>query len=266
MEINFYTTQSNQNDYNIYEYNLCDFHWKIVAFYVFAVKFVEKTKDLSYFKIIIKQKYRNIKNIMGNLFFYITSVIIITLIPGPDLIFLITQGLTKGRKEAVFTALGLSSGCLFHTALAALGVAIIFKQSIIAFNILKILGIIYLFYLAIKAYKNADKFSLETTSNQAKSGFFKGILMNILNPKVILFYLAFIPQFVPKGTQKVGLYMLFLGLIFMAIAVIILTTVAVLSAKLNDILLKKPDLMVKINKISAFILLLLAIALAFTQN
>lgn len=203
---------------------------------------------------------------MENLIFYITSVIIITLIPGPDLIFLITQGLTKGRKEAVFTALGLSSGCLFHTTLASLGVAIIFKQSPIAFNALKILGVIYLFYLAVKGFQNAEKFSLENKNNEAKSGFLKGVLMNVLNPKVILFYLAFIPQFVPSGVKNVGLYMMFLGLIFMLLALIILNLVAILSAKLNDILLKKPNVMVIVNKIGAFTILLLAIALAFTQN
>ncbi len=202
---------------------------------------------------------------MATLGLYIVSVIILTIIPGPDLIFLITQGLTKGRKEAVFTALGLSSGCLFHTTLAAFGVSIIFQQSAIAFNILKILGVLYLLYLSIKSYISAEKFSLPKNT-EAKSGYLKGVLMNILNPKVILFYLAFLPQFVPTGTNKVWAYMMFLGLIFAFIAVVILTTVAFISSALNNLLLKNNKAMVIINKIGAFVIFLLALFLAFTPR
>ena len=202
---------------------------------------------------------------MEHLGLYIISVSTLTLIPGPDLIFLITQGFTKGKKEAIFTALGLSSGCLFHTTLASLGIAIIFQKSAIAFNILKILGVIYLLYLAIKTYQNADKFEFPQ-DNAAKAGFAKGILMNVLNPKVILFYLAFLPQFVPQHTQKMGLYMMFLGLIFALIALIILTTVAIISAKLNKILISNKRIMPIINKVGAFILFILCIFLAITPK
>ncbi len=202
---------------------------------------------------------------MATLGLYIVSVIILTIIPGPDLIFLITQGLTKGRKEAVFTALGLSSGCLFHTTLAAFGVSIIFQQSAIAFNILKILGVLYLLYLSIKSYISAEKFSLPKNT-EAKSGYLKGVLMNILNPKVVLFYLAFLPQFVPAGTNKVWAYMMFLGLIFAFISLGILTTVAFISSVLNNLLLKNNKVMVIINKIGAFVIFLLALFLAFTPR
>lgn len=202
---------------------------------------------------------------MATLGLYIVSVIILTIIPGPDLIFLITQGLTKGRKEAVFTALGLSSGCLFHTTLAAFGVSIIFQQSAIAFNILKILGGLYLLYLSIKSYISAEKFSLPKNT-EAKSGYLKGVLMNILNPKVILFYLAFLPQFVPAGTNKAWAYMMFLGLIFAFISLVILTTVAFISSALNNLLLKNNKVMVIINKIGAFVIFLLALFLAFTPR
>ena len=202
---------------------------------------------------------------MEHLLFYITSVIIFTLIPGPDLIFLITQGLTKGRKEAVFTAFGLSFGCLFHTTLVSAGLAVVFKQSEIAFNILKVLGVIYLFYLALKAYINAENFSL-STDNSSGAGFLKGVLMNVLNPKVILFYLAFLPQFVSPDTDKIALHLMCLGLIFAVIALTVLTLVAILSSKLHQILLSNANLMIIINKISAFVLLILAIILAFASH
>ena len=202
---------------------------------------------------------------MENLLFYIGSVVLITLLPGPDIIFVITQGLTRGRKEAVFTALGLGTGCIFHTTIAAFGIALIFQQSPLAFNILKILGVLYLLYLSFKAYKTAND-EINTEDNQAQAGFLKGILMNILNPKVILFFLAFLPQFVPTGTKNICLYMMMLGIIFMIIAIIIMTTMALISSKLNELLLKNKNLMVIINKFSAFAIFTLAILLAFTKN
>lgn len=203
---------------------------------------------------------------MEQLGLYLTSVIILTLIPGPDLIFLITQGLTKGRKEAVSTALGLSSGCLFHTTLAAFGVSIIFQKSALAFNALKVLGVLYLIYIAVKSYQTADKFTLPTDTAAAKSGFLKGILMNILNPKVILFYLAFLPQFVPKNTQNIGLYMMMLGLIFAGVAITLLPIIAIISAKLNKIFLSDKKIMTIINKVGASIIFGLAIFLAFSSQ
>lgn len=202
---------------------------------------------------------------MEQLLLYITSVVILTLIPGPDLIFLITQGLTKGKKEAVFTALGLSSGCLFHTTLAAFGVSIIFQKSEIAFNILKIAGVIYLVYIAIKTWQTAKDFEIKT-DNAAKAGFLKGVLMNILNPKVILFYLAFLPQFVPSNTTNICLYMFILGLIFAVVAMIILPIIAIISSELNKIFLSNKKLMVIINKIGAVTIFALALFLAFSPK
>lgn len=202
---------------------------------------------------------------MEQLLLYITSVVVLTLIPGPDLIFLITQGLTKGKKEAVFTALGLSSGCLFHTTLAAFGVSIIFQKSEIAFNILKIAGVIYLVYIAIKTWQTAKDFEIKA-DNAAKAGFLKGVLMNILNPKVILFYLAFLPQFVPSNTTNICLYMFMLGLIFAVVAMIILPIIAIISSELNKIFLTNKKLMVIINKIGAVTIFALALFLTFSPK
>ena len=202
---------------------------------------------------------------MEQLWVYITSVVILTLIPGPDLVFLITQGLIKGRKEAVFTALGLSSGCLFHTTIAAFGVSIIFQKSEIAFNILKIAGVFYLVYVAFKTWQTAKDFEFKTDT-AAKAGFFKGVLMNILNPKVILFFLAFLPQFVPTNTSNVCLYMLILGLIFAAISMILLPIIAIISAEVNKIFLSNKKLMVIINKIGAVTIFALALFLAFSPK
>lgn len=203
-----------------------------------------------------------------NILFYCTAVILLALMPGPDIIFVITQGITKGKKEALFTSLGLGTGCIFHASLAAFGVAVIFEQSEIAFNVLKYFGAFYLFYLAYKTYKNASKTAALKADEPALSkdkaalhGYKKGLLMNLLNPKVILFFLAFLPQFTPSNVRHAGLYMFVLGLIFMILSTSVFCLVSVLSSLLNKILISNSKLMVKVNKISAIILGILAILL-----
>ena len=155
-----------------------------------------------------------------NILFYIATVILLALMPGPDIIFVITQGITKGKKEAIFTSLGLGSGCIVHAALASFGVSVIFQQSLIAFNVLKYFGAFYLFYLAVKTYKNARKTEIAAADNSAAHGYQKGLLMNLLNPKVILFFLAFLPQFTPEMFVIPGFICLFWGLYLCFLALV----------------------------------------------
>ncbi len=200
-----------------------------------------------------------------NILFYILSVILLALMPGPDIIFVITQGITKGAKEALFVSLGLGAGCIIHAALASFGIAIIFQKSDFAFNILKYFGAFYLLYLAYKTYKNADK-TVISEEKAAKYGFKKGLLMNLLNPKVILFFLAFLPQFTSADASHKGLYMFMLGIIFMIISTSVFCIVSILSSYLNKIFIQNTKLMTKINKLSAFILGILAIILLLASK
>lgn len=200
-----------------------------------------------------------------NILFYLITVVLLALMPGPDIIFVITQGITKGKKEAIFVSLGLGSGCIFHSALASFGVSIVFQQSEIAFNVLKIFGAFYLFYLAFMTYKNA-KNTDDKKESPIKNGFKKGILMNLLNPKVILFFLAFLPQFVPNGVVDKGVYMFLLGLIFAFVSTGVFVVVSILSSFLNRVLVQQPKLMVVMNKLSALVLSVLAMVLVCAQK
>lgn len=203
---------------------------------------------------------------ISNIFIFVITVAIFGLVPGPDIIFVITQAVTKGKKEALYVSLGLTTGCMFHATLASFGVAFIFQQSALAFNMLKTLGVIYLLYLAYKTFVNADKEITATDDNKAKLGYFKGILMNILNPKVILFFLAFLPQFVPSNVNHISLYMFMLGVIFMLVTLVVFSIVAILASQLNTHLISKPKMMTKVNKGSAFVLGGLAILLALARQ
>ncbi len=202
----------------------------------------------------------------SNILFFIVTVALFGLVPGPDIIFVITQAVTKGKKEALYVSLGLTTGCMFHATLASFGVAFIFQQSALAFNALKTLGVIYLLYLAYKTFINADKEITATDENKAKLGYFKGVLMNILNPKVILFFLAFLPQFVPSNVNHISLYMFMLGVIFMLVTLVVFSLVAILASQLNTHLISKPKTMTKVNKGSAFVLGGLAILLALARQ
>lgn len=171
---------------------------------------------------------------------FIGAAAAITIAPGPDIIFVITQGITAGRRAGVMTALGLACGNFVHTTAAALGISIIFKTSDIAFWIFKILGALYLFFLAYKALKNRDGIIVigaggsvsndyETAEEQPSALcvdsniklMSRGFIMNVVNPKVALFFLAFLPQFTNETAGSVPLQIIILGLTFIAIVIVI---------------------------------------------
>ncbi len=175
-----------------------------------------------------------------NLFYFITSSVLLTLMPGPDIIFVITMSITQGRKSGISTALGLCTGLIFHTAVVSLGVSLLLQSSAVAFRILKYSGAAYLIYLAYLAFRernetigNGNSVSLNT-----KRLYFRGILMNILNPKVSIFFLAFLPQFVPQDTKNSSAVMAVLGFIFICQALIVFFSVSFLSGMLGEKLIE----------------------------
>lgn len=169
---------------------------------------------------------------------FLSASILLTLMPGPDNIFVLTESITKGKKNGIAVSMGLASGVLIHTLAAATGLSIIIHQSAMAFTVIKYVGAIYLFFLAFKAIKekkadvvlndkrNDEKYKISALIK-------KGFLMNILNPKVALFFIAFLPQFItPKGIN-ITLQMVVLGLIFAIQAFIIFYIISSLAGKLT---------------------------------
>lgn len=187
---------------------------------------------------------------MINLYSFIAATITLAIIPGPDILFVITQAITNGKKPAIMTATGLATGCIFHTTLAAFGVSVIFQQSKAAFWCLKIAGISYLLYLAYCALKSDNKLTINT-EKATVSGFKKGILMNILNPKVIIFFLAFLPQFVSSETKHFALDMIFLGIIFAFVSWLVFVLCSILAAKFHQIIVKNKNSGKYVNRFAA---------------
>ena len=151
---------------------------------------------------------------LTNLYMFIAASFLLCLAPGPDNIYVLTQGMTKSKKAAIVTTLGLTSGLIIHTSAAAFGISVIFQTSEIAFNIVKYVGAAYLLYIAYQAFKYRNEkldLSVQNSSSELKKLYFKGFIMNILNPKVSIFFLAFLPQFVNTASGNVPMQMITLG-------------------------------------------------------
>jgi len=169
---------------------------------------------------------------------FIGASVILSIMPGPDNIFVLTESLTKGQRNGIAISIGLSLGVLIHTIAAATGLSIIIQKSAIAFSVIKYFGAVYMFYLAYKSIKEQKpvlSFDLATINKSTKFSLLikKGFLMNILNPKVALFFIAFLPQFTTSSDINVTFQMIILGLIFMLQALLIFSLISTLSSKLT---------------------------------
>jgi len=154
--------------------------------------------------------------------FLITSLIVV-LIPGTGVLFTISTGLAQGRKASVYAALGCTAGIVPHLLATIFGLAAIMHTSALAFEVLKIAGVMYLFYLALMTWKDKSGFEAQAISSRssALSLATKAFLLNILNPKLTIFFLAFLPQFVsPETTSPLG-DMVILSAVFMLMTFVV---------------------------------------------
>ena len=156
--------------------------------------------------------------------------------PGPDNMYVLTQSIVNGKKYGLATVYGLISGCIVHTTLLAFGVSIIIKESESLFFALKLFGAIYLIYLAYKVYKSdaSIAFSEDNVAKKSTTQLFKqGFIMNVLNPKVSIFFLAFFPGFLFSDSISTVIQFYVLGFIFMFVSLLIFSTIAILAGKIS---------------------------------
>ncbi len=196
------------------------------------------------------------------LYFLIASMLL-TIAPGPDIMYLLAKSLADGARSGISLALGLTTGLIFHTSLVIIGVAAIIQQSPLAFAILKYAGAAYLLYLAWGAFHAQGNLKLNAVN---KSGsYFKlyrrGVIMNVLNPKVLLFFLAFLPQFVNLNSDSVSLQIAFLGFIFGLQTLVIFSLVAICAGKVRDYILNIKNFNKIMGYIQGIVLLLISLAL-----
>jgi threonine/homoserine/homoserine lactone efflux protein len=199
---------------------------------------------------------------------FLGVAILLTLMPGPDILFVIAQSISQDKKAGIATALGLCSGLIVHITAATLGISTIIYQSALAFTVVKYTGAAYLLYLAWQSFKEKETGFAINHHKPLKypSLYKKGILMNLLNPKVSLFFLALLPQFVDKSMGHITLQMLILGMIFLVQALVIFVAVSVFSEKLRHVLLTNSFIAKRMNIVKGLLLGLIGIQIAFSEK
>ena len=166
----------------------------------------------------------------------------ITLSPGPDILYVLAKGISQGRQPALIAAAGFASGLSVHTTMAVVGLSALLMASAVGFTVVKFAGGAYLVYLGIRASMSGGLVSLPASGEPmtGKRIFAQAFAMNILNPKVAVFFLAFLPQFTRRNQGNISIQLLLLGIAFALVALIIFSLVGVFSATLGAWIRSKP--------------------------
>ena len=193
---------------------------------------------------------------------FLAVAMLVTLAPGPDNLMVLSLGMARGRRAGVAFGLGCALGCLNHTLLAALGVSALIAASPAAFTALKILGGLYLVWLGIQAIRNARPARVAAAISEAPLKLFaKGLIANAINPKVILFFLAFLPQFVDTARGHAGWQIAQLGSLFTLETVLIFGTIGWFAGSLGERLARHPAVGTWLDRIAGGIFVALGLRL-----
>lgn len=199
--------------------------------------------------------------------FFSVSVLL-ALTPGPDNVFVLLQSAMRGRMAGMLVVFGLCTGLLVHTTAVALGLAAVFAASATAFTVLKFIGAGYLLYLAWQAFR-APAGVASDAGAEAMGGmrmYTRGIIMNLTNPKVAIFFLAFLPQFANPQHGNLVLQMLSLGGIFIVATLLVFGAIAYFSGAFGAALNRSPRAQLVLNKLSGLVFAGLAVRLASAQR
>jgi len=204
----------------------------------------------------------------NTLIMFASASILLALAPGPDNLFVLTQSMLFGRSAGFKITLGLCTGLIFHTTIVSLGVAAIFQTSIIAFNTLKYIGAAYLLYLAYGAFRSSSS-KLEVKESVKLSSwnlYRRGIIMNITNPKVSIFFMALLPQFTDSAKGSITVQMFLLGFIFILSTIIIFGLISMLAGAAGSVLSKSEKVDRLLNLLAGSVFAGLAVKLALIQQ
>jgi threonine/homoserine/homoserine lactone efflux protein len=199
---------------------------------------------------------------LNSYFLFVAASVALILVPGPAQALVIATTLDRGPKQGVLTAVGLNVGTLFHAAAAGLGLSAILATSALAFSIVKYIGAAYLLYLGIKALRSRPSAEVSTGGGT----FGQAVLTGILNPKVALFFLAFLPQFVDPTRGAVMFQFLLLGLTMAVLDTLYEGALVSVSHRLRGRLAKSRRLETLRNRISGAVLVLLSVRLALQER
>jgi len=204
----------------------------------------------------------------ANLLLFLPAAIALIIAPGPDSLYVLARGIGQGRRAGVISAFGTCTGLLVHTTAAALGLAVLLQTSVIAYLVVKFAGATYLLYLGVRTLLTKQSFSITTAATRPSVArmYLQGMLTNVLNPKVALFFVAFLPQFVDQRSGMVALQMLTLGLLFAGLGLLYLLLVAALSGSLGALLQRRPAWANRLRWMTGSVLIGLGLRLAIPDR
>lgn len=201
---------------------------------------------------------------------FFSAALALNLSPGPDLLFVLSRTLSGGRRIGVAAACGVCSGALVHVAAAALGISAILATSALAFAVVKYVGAAYLLYLGVQALRSAGagmqldtRVAPRTTAWQA---YRQGILVDILNPKAAIFFMAFLPQFVRPDEGAVALQLLALGVLVVLVAIVVECSLVLLAARASSALRENHRLSQWLDRVLGSVLIGLGIRLGLAER
>jgi len=205
---------------------------------------------------------------------FIATAILLVITPGQDTFFILGRSLSAGRSSGIAAALGISAGSVIHTVAAALGLSALLATSPYAFMAVKFAGAAYLVYIGVRALLSrtnglTDQDARDEADGRADlrwSAFRQGVWSNLLNPKVALFFLALMPQFIDAGSPDKVVAFLALGLTFVTLGVIWCVVLAVAAAKLRSAFLRRPSMANVLNKVAGAMFIALGLRLATSRQ
>jgi len=201
---------------------------------------------------------------MPDIALFVAASTLLAIAPGPDVVYVLTRGISQGPKAGLAAALGFASGCVFHTLLAALGIAALIRSSDWAFDLVRYAGAAYLAWIGIQALRHRAAFSIEGAADaKALAVIYKqSVIGNMLNPKVTLFFLAFLPQFVDTTAGHVEWQMALLGVVFMGVTIVVFGAVALFSGWIGAWVRRKPVIGERLNVFAGITFIALGIRVA----
>ncbi|WP_428622245.1 LysE family translocator [Sedimenticola sp.] len=181
---------------------------------------------------------------------FLLSSLIIVMLPGTGVIYTVSTGLFTGRRASVAAAIGCTFGCVPHLLVSILGLSALLHLSAEAFQILKYLGAAYLLYLAWGMWRENGRLTIDEKRCQQgmQAVAIKGFLINILNPKLSMFFLAFMPQFVPLGSPTPVLHLTLLSVIFMLITLVVFLLYALFAGTVRDYVVGSPHILNRLQR------------------
>lgn len=205
---------------------------------------------------------------MPDIGLFLIASALLTIAPGPDIVYVLTRGITQGRRAGFAAALGFATGVIFHTTLAALGIAALIRSSEFAFSLVQYAGAAYLIYLGVRTLMSLG--ALQPGHDNARISLWtvykQSVIGNVLNPKVTLFFLSFLPQFINLNAGHVELQMVSLGLLFMLQTVLIFGAIAFFSGSIGDRLRSNPSIANRLNIFAGVVFIALGVRVAWPTS